>query len=229
MGLVLHILVLVAIYSILAIALNIQVGMAGLFNLGLAAFFGIGAYTSAILSLTYHVPVWLSLIAGMLMAGLVGFIIGLPALRLVGDYLAVVTMGLGEIAAVFKNWVPVTNGPMGLRGIPHVSLFGLSINTTAAYLAFGAVVLVLVYVVTERIRLSPFGRVLRGVREDEVGAQALGRNTYWFKMLAFVVGCAVSGIAGRPLCPLHEFHRSLNVRHVCDVPDLPGYHDGWAK
>ncbi|MGC8826484.1 MAG: branched-chain amino acid ABC transporter permease [Anaerolineae bacterium] len=197
MEIAVHLLVLITIYGILAISLNLMVGMAGLFNLGLAAFYGIGAYTSAILSRNFGVPVGLSLLAGVALSALIGFVIGLPTVKLVGDYLAVVTMGLGEITrAVFKNWVPVTRGPMGLPGIPHMSLFGFKLDTAPLFLAFSFVMIAISFVFVERIRLSPFGRVLRGVREDEMGAQALGKNTYWYKMIALVVGSGLAGLAG---------------------------------
>jgi branched-chain amino acid transport system permease protein len=197
MEIAVHLLVLITIYGILAISLNLMVGMAGLFHLGLAAFYGIGAYTSAILSRNFGVPVGLSLLAGVALSALIGFIIGLPTVKLVGDYLAVVTMGLGEITrAVFKNWVPVTRGPMGLPGIPHMSLFGFKLDTAPLFLAFSFVMIAISFIFVERIRLSPFGRVLRGVREDEMGAQALGKNTYWYKMIALVVGSGLAGLAG---------------------------------
>lgn len=197
MEIAVHLLVLITIYGILAISLNLMVGMAGLFNLGLAAFYGIGAYTSAILARNFGVPVGLSLLAGVALAALIGFIIGLPTVKLVGDYLAVVTMGLGEITrAVFKNWVPVTRGPMGLPGIPHLSLFGFKLDTAPLFLGFSFLMILISFVLVERIRLSPFGRVLRGVREDEMGAQALGKNTYWYKMTALVVGSGLAGLAG---------------------------------
>ncbi|MCS7261279.1 MAG: branched-chain amino acid ABC transporter permease, partial [Anaerolineae bacterium] len=119
LALIVHLLVVITIYGILAISLNLVVGATGLFNLGHAAFYGIGAYTSALL-VKAGVPWLLAVLASMAMAGFVAFIIGIPTLRLVGDYLAVVTMGLGEITrAVFKNWISLTRGPMGLPGIPH--------------------------------------------------------------------------------------------------------------
>jgi branched-chain amino acid transport system permease protein len=137
------------------------------------------------------------MLAGVLLAGLVAFLIGIPTLRLVGDYLAVVTMGLGEIArAVFKNWIPVTRGPMGLPGIPHASLFGLKFDTGGKFFILGLVCLVLIYIISQRILHSPFGRVLKGIREDETAAQALGKNTYHFKMVSLVAGCGMAGLAG---------------------------------
>ena len=126
------------------------------------------------------------------------FLIGIPTLRLVGDYLAVVTMGLGEIVrAVFKNWIPVTRGPMGLPGIPHaVDSWDSSFDTAEKFLVLST------DLPGHRLRdrradhHSPFGRVLKGIREDETAAQALGKNTYRFKMIIFVAGSGMAGLAG---------------------------------
>ena len=196
LGLIVHLLVTMTIYGILAISLNLVVGATGLFNLGHAAFYGVGAYTSALL-VRAGVPWLLAVLASMAMAGMVAFLIGIPTLRLVGDYLAVVTMGLGEITrAIFKNWIAVTRGPMGLPGIPHASLFGFAFDSAEKYLALGVVCLVLVYIVAERLLRSPFGRVLKGIREDETAVQALGKNIYRFKMWVLIIGSAMAGLAG---------------------------------
>jgi branched-chain amino acid transport system permease protein len=194
--LVIHLLVIATIYGILAVALNMVVGATGLFNLGHAAFYGIGAYTSALLAKA-GLPWPLAMLAGVLLAGFTAFVIGIPTLRLVGDYLAVVTMGLGEIArAVFKNWLPVTRGPMGLPGIPHASLLGFQFDTAEKFLALSVVCLLLVYIVAERLLHSPFGRVLKGIREDEAAVEALGKNAYRFKMWILIIGSAMAGLAG---------------------------------
>lgn len=197
LALVVHLLVIITIYGILAISLNLVVGATGLFNLGHAAFYGIGAYTSALL-VKAGVPWPLAVLASMALAGLTAFVVGIPTLRLVGDYLAVVTMGLGEISrAVFKNWISLTRGPMGLPGIPHASLPGLVVFDTAEkFLVLGVVCLLLVYLVAERLLHSPYGRVLKGIREDEAAVQALGKNTYRFKMWSLIVGSAMGGLAG---------------------------------
>jgi branched-chain amino acid transport system permease protein len=196
LSLLVHLGVIITIYAILAVSVNLIIGVTGLFTLGQAAFFGIGAYTSALLTKA-GVPWFFAMLAGIALAGVVALIIGIPTLRLVGDYLAVVTMGLAEIMrAVFKNWIPVTRGPMGLPGIPHASLFGFEFDSGPKFLALGLVCLALIYFLAQRILYSPFGRVLKGVREDETAAQALGKNAYRFKMIVFVVGCGMTGLAG---------------------------------
>lgn len=193
---ILHLFVIVTIYAILSISLNLMTGTTGLFNLGLAAFYGIGAYTSALLAKA-GVPFAFALAGGMLLAAVMGFLVGLPTLHLVGDYLAVVTMGLGEIArAVFKNWVSLTGGFMGLRLIPKPSFLSYEIQTRLEYLVFSCVVLIVVYILVERLIHSPFGRVLRAIRQDEMAAQALGKHTFRFKMWAMVIGSGIAGLAG---------------------------------
>ncbi len=173
-----------------------MVGATGLFNLGHAAFYGIGAYTSALLAKA-GLPWLAAMLAGVALAGFIAFLVGIPTLRLVGDYLAVVTMGLGEIArAVFKNWLPVTRGPMGLPGIPHASLLGLKFDTAGKFLVLAVACLALVYLLAQRLLHSPFGRVLKGIREDEAAVQALGKNVYHFKMWILIIGSAMAGLAG---------------------------------
>jgi branched-chain amino acid transport system permease protein len=196
LSLLVHLGVIITIYAILAISLNMIMGVTGLFNIGHAAFYGIGAYTSALLAKA-GVPWFFSMLAGVLLAGLVAFVIGVPTLRLVGDYLAVVTMGLGEIArAVFKNWMPVTRGPMGLPGIPHASIFGFRFDSGEKYLVLSVVCLALVYVIGQSLLRSPFGRVLKGIREDDTAVQALGKNTYRFKMTILIIGSGMAGLGG---------------------------------
>jgi len=194
--LVIHLLVVITIYGILSIGLNLIMGITGLFNIGHVAFYGIGAYTSGLLTLA-GVPWFPSMLAAVFLTGFIAFLIGLPTLRLVGDYLAVVTMGLGEIArAVFKNWISLTRGPMGLPGIPHASLFGFEFDQPEEFLLLSFLSLLLVYIIAESLLHSPFGRVLKGIREDETAVQALGKSTYRFKMWALVIGSGMAGLAG---------------------------------
>ncbi|MBI3456948.1 MAG: branched-chain amino acid ABC transporter permease [Candidatus Rokubacteria bacterium] len=191
-----HLLTLMAIYAILAVSLNLVVGLTGLFNLGHAAFFGIGAYASALLALAgYPYPV--SLAAAITLPALTGVLVGLPTRRLRGDYLAMATLGFGEIArAVFRNWVSLTRGPMGLPGIPHPSLFGVSIDTAGKFVVLAGSALALTWLAIEILTRAPFGRALRAIREDELAVQALGKNPEPFKLQALALGAGFAGLGG---------------------------------
>jgi branched-chain amino acid transport system permease protein len=191
-----HIGILICIYIVLTTSLNLIVGFTGLLNIGHAAFFGIGAYTSALLTLL-GVPWIFALIAGFIMAGIFGFLIAVPCLRLRGDYLAIATLGFGEIIrAIMKNWVGLTRGPLGIPGIPKAELFGYAFNTPAKFLILSIIIAAIVVFIIYRITHSPFGRVLRSIREDEIAAQAMGKDIVRYKVTATVLGAAFAGIAG---------------------------------
>lgn len=196
MSYVLHIIILLCLYSMLSLSLNLVVGLTGMFNLGHIAFFGIGAYCSALLAFQ-GLPVLVCMFAGALLAGIIGYLIGIPTLRLKGDYLAIATLGLGEsIRAVFNNWMGLTRGPMGLPGIPKPTIFSLHIQSTESYLIFVLVILFLTYLIIEKLFRSPYGRVLKGIREDEFAAEALGKDAFRFKLHALFLGCFFAGMAG---------------------------------
>jgi branched-chain amino acid transport system permease protein len=193
----LHIIVISGIYIILALSLNLIVGFTGLPALGHAAFSCIGAYTSSLLALNLGLSPWVGLILGACLAGLSGVVIGYPAVRLKGDYLALATFGLGVIVySIAKNWVSLTRGPMGLPGIPGFSIFGYELSEIWQYLILvGFFVLITIFVIN-RIVKSPFGRVLRSIREDEVASEALGKDINKHKLIVFVVGAFFAGIGG---------------------------------
>jgi len=193
----LHILVITGIYIILTLSLNLVVGYTGLAALGHAAFACVGAYTSALLALHFGLSPWLGLLIGACVAALLGAVVGAPSLRLKGDYLALATFGLGVIVySVAKNWVSLTRGPMGLPGIPGFSIFGIQLSAIWEYLIIVALFVLLTYFVIRRIVNSPFGRVLRGIREDETATLAMGKNVNKYKILVFVIGAFFAGIAG---------------------------------
>jgi len=193
----LHILVITGIYIILTLSLNLLVGYTGLAALGHAAFSCVGAYTSALLALNYGISPWLGLLIGAVAAAILGAFIGVPSLRLKGDYLALATFGFGVIVySVAKNWVAVTRGPMGLPGIPAFSVFGIQLSEVWQYLVLVAVFVFITYFIINRIVKSPFGRVLRGIREDEIAALAMGKNINKYKIIVFIVGAFFAGIAG---------------------------------
>jgi branched-chain amino acid transport system permease protein len=193
----LHIIVISGIYIILALSLNLIVGFTGLPALGHAAFSCIGAYTSSLLALNLGLSPWVGLILGACLAGLSGVVIGYPAVRLKGDYLALATFGLGVIVySIAKNWVSLTRGPMGLPGIPGFSIFGYELSEIWQYLILvGFFVLITIFVIN-RIVKSPFGRVLRSIREDEVASESLGKDINKHKLIVFVVGAFFAGIGG---------------------------------
>jgi len=193
----LHILVITGIYVILTLSLNLVVGYTGLAALGHAAFSCVGAYASSLLALNYGLSPWIGLVVGACVAAILGVLIGAPSLRLKGDYLAIATFGFGVIVySVAKNWVSLTRGPMGLPGIPGFSVFGLQLSQVWAYLILVAVFVFLTCFVIRRVVSSPFGRILRGIREDEVAALAMGKNVNKHKIIVFVIGAFFAGIAG---------------------------------
>lgn len=193
----LHILVIAGIYIILSLSLNLIMGYTGLPALGHAVFSCIGAYTSSLLALNMGVSPWFGLLIGACVAGLSGIVIGYPAVRLKGDYLALATFGLGVIIySVAKNWVDLTRGPMGLPGIPGFKVGSWEIGEIWQYLILVAVCVAIIVFVINRIVNSPFGRILKSIREDELASQALGKNTIKYKLLVFVIGAFFAGIAG---------------------------------
>jgi len=193
----LHILVIAGIYIILSISLNLIVGFTGLPALGHAAFMCIGAYTSSLLSLNMGVSPWIGLIIGACFAGVFGIVIGYPAVRLKGDYLALATFGLGVIVySISKNWVSLTKGPLGLPGIPGFSIFGFGLSGIWSYLLLVLIFVTMTIFICNRIVNSPFGRVLRSIREDETASEALGKDTNKHKLMVFIIGALFAGIAG---------------------------------
>jgi len=193
----LHILVIAGIYIILTLSLNLIVGFTGLPALGHAAFMCIGAYTSSLLALNMGVSPWIGLIIGACFAGFSGIVIGYPAIRLKGDYLALATFGLGVIVySISKNWVSLTRGPMGLPGIPGFSIFSFGLSGTWSYLLLVLIFVAITIFICNRIVNSPFGRILRSIREDETASEALGKDTNKHKLMVFIIGAFFAGIAG---------------------------------
>jgi branched-chain amino acid transport system permease protein len=187
----------VGIYIVLALGLNIVVGLAGLLDLGYAAFYALGAYAYALLSVKLGLPFWLGLPVGAAVAAAFGMVLGLVTLRLRGDYLAIVTLGFIQIVnLVLKNWDEVTNGPNGILGIgrPAIGPFVFSRPIHFYYLIL-AIVLVTIFALA-RLSRSRVGRAWVAIREDEVAAAASGVDTTRYKVLAFALGAAWAGLAG---------------------------------
>jgi ABC-type branched-subunit amino acid transport system permease subunit len=189
------------IFVLLALGLNIVVGFAGLLDLGYAAFFAIGAYTYAMMAspqFNLHLPFWLLLFLAAAFAAIFGIILGAPTLRLRGDYLAIVTLGFGEIVPqIFQNLTKYTGGPNGIGALDFPSFFGRSFgqNTIPYYyvvLALIALALFFAY----NLRDSRLGRAWMAIREDELAARHMGINTTAVKLAAFALGASFSGLAG---------------------------------
>ena len=192
----LHLAILAGIYIILTVSINLIIGYAGQVSLGHAAFYGIGAYTSALVALNWHFPFPLAALSAMLVAGACGLALGLPTLRLKEDYLAIVTLGFGVIIdLVFLN-LEITGGPDGLAGIPCPAFLGLSFRSAGLYLMLVAVAVVLVLVFTYRLVDSYHGRALRAIRDHEVTAQVMGINTPAYKIIIFTLAAGLAGLAG---------------------------------
>jgi branched-chain amino acid transport system permease protein len=186
----------IATYSILGLGLNIVVGYAGLLDLGYAAFFAIGAYTTALLETLLHFSFWETLPFSLAFAGASGIVIGYPTLRLRSDYLAIVTLGFGEITRIVATNLTITGGPNGIFGIDSPSLFGYEISSPRAVYELGMVFLVLVLVFAIRLGQSRLGRAWTSIREDEAAAEAVGVPTLRVKMLAYIMGALIGGFAG---------------------------------
>jgi branched-chain amino acid transport system permease protein len=214
---------LAILFALLALGLNIVVGFAGLLDLGYIAFYGVGAYCYALLASPHfglHLPFWVILPIGAAIACLFGVLLGAPTLKLRGDYLAIVTLGFGEIIRILLNNlaspINITNGPQGITLIDPFRIagfdfskperwFGLMVSGPIKYYYLLLVVLIVVMVVNVRLQDSRIGRAWVAIREDETAAQAMGINTRNVKLLAFAMGASFGGIAGGMFAAMQSF------------------------
>jgi branched-chain amino acid transport system permease protein len=194
---VFHLLIMAGIYVILAVSLNLILGYAGLFSVGHGAFYGIGAYTGAILATKLLFPFWGEIILAACVAGFFGLVIGFPTLRLRGDYLALATFGFAVIIySIFNNWYDLTRGPLGIRGIPKVEFLSIQVKSLWTYAVLVWIFVSITIFCIRRFTRSAFGKVLEAIREDDVAALAIGKNIARFKVLAFIIAAFFAGIAG---------------------------------
>lgn len=194
---ILHIAILLGVYLMLGLSLNMVTGFAGELDLGHAAFFGIGAYTSSLLVLRLIPNFWVGFAAAILSGFVFGLLLGIPALRIRGDYLAIVTMGFNEIIRyVLLNWQELTNGPLGVSAIPSPRLGPWPAGHKQAMFYLIATLVFLTYALTKNISSSRFGRALVAIRENEIAATSLGINIGFYNTISFAISAALAGAAG---------------------------------
>ena len=194
---IIRMIIIVGIYIILALSLNLITGYTGQLSLGHAAFYAIGAYTSALLSLRYGISYLVAAPLAAIFSAAFALILGFPALKLHGAYLAIVTLGFNEIVRIVAlNWMSLTRGPMGLPGIPRPRIFSYVISSSRDYYYLILFFVVITVVVMYRIINSRLGRAFISIREDELAAEAMGINTHRFKMLSFAIAAFFAGLAG---------------------------------
>lgn len=198
MNYILHIVVLLNIYIILILGANITVGMAGLLTLCQAAFYGIGAYIGTYLLMQLGLPFIVIALIVSVVTALFSLLISYASVKLKNDYFTLATLGFQMIVyAILYNWVDVTKGPYGISGIPAIKLFGIwSLKGVVPYAIFTAIVMLALVGVFVVLKKSPYGRLLRAIRTDEIAVKALGRNAAMAKTRAFAISAAFSGIAG---------------------------------
>lgn len=193
----LDVVILVGIYVILALGLNIVVGFAGLLNLGFVAFYAVGAYSYALLNTRYGIGFWTALPFSVGISTFAGFLLAIPALRLRGDYLAIVTLGFGEITRlILNNWDSLTRGPNGIPGIAPPQIVSIPISSLPSYYYLVLCFVLLTTVVTMKVTSSRIGRAWVAIREDEIAASIVGINTTTYKLYAFAYGSFWAGLAG---------------------------------
>src|SRR6188768_2588096 len=214
---------LAILFVLLSLGLNIVVGFAGLLDLGYIAFYALGAYVYALLASPHfnvHLPWWAILPIGAAIACIFGVLLGAPTLKLRGDYLAIVTLGFGEIVRIFLNNLSepfnFTNGPKGISSIDPIHVFGIDFgnsstllglvfSSTIKYYYFLLAVLIVVIVVNMRLQDSRIGRAWEAIREDELAARSMGINTRNMKLLAFAMGASFGGVAGGMFSAIQGF------------------------
>jgi branched-chain amino acid transport system permease protein len=214
---------LAILFVLLSLGLNIVVGFAGLLDLGYIAFYAVGAYVYALLASPHfgiHLPFWVILPIGAAVACLFGVMLGAPTLKLRGDYLAIVTLGFGEIIRIFLNNlsepINLTNGPKGISRIDSIQLWGMDFGATTRFGSFALdglikyyylllFILIIVIIINIRLQNSRIGRAWEAIREDELAARAMGINTIKLKLLAFAMGASFGGIAGGVFSSIQGF------------------------
>lgn len=194
---ILHLLILSCIYIILSQSLNLVAGYGGMMSLAHAVFYGIGAYTTAFLSVNYNIQPILTIPIAVLLSGLLALCISMVAVRTIDDYFIICTMGVQvTFSAILNNCVEITNGPLGIIGIPNMCLGRVVFDNKWCYLCVSLCIVLIGYLLLIKISTSAFGRTLRALNEDEIFTQALGKNIYLTKTIAFTISAMYAATAG---------------------------------
>jgi branched-chain amino acid transport system permease protein len=178
-------------------SLVIVAGYSGMISLAHAAFYGIGAYTTALLSVKLSIPFLINLPIAIIISGLIAIIISTIALRTVDDYFIIITLGIQVVVfSLMNNWMDLTNGPLGIPGIPSISIFGFEFSSKISFLILALILATLIFFIIRYITKSPFGLVLKGLSEDEIFTKSLGKNVYVAKVISFTIGAMLAAIPG---------------------------------
>lgn len=193
----LHLFILICIYTLLSQSLNLSSGFTGLISLAHAGFYGIGAYTTAILSTQFGLSFWLNIPWAMFVSGTIALIVSLIALRTVEDYFVICTLGIQVILfSLMNNLMDLTGGPLGILGIPSISLFGINLDNKIFFLLLSLFFVAIIWFVLYNISKSGFGKTLTAISEDEIYSQSIGKNVYLSKTVSFTLSAIFASIPG---------------------------------
>ena len=194
---ILHLLILISFYTLLSHSLNLSAGLTGLISLAHAGFYGIGAYTTAILSTQYGFSFWLCIPLAMIISGTIALVVSLIALRTVEDYFIICTLGVQVILfSIMNNWMDLTRGPLGIPGIPSISLFGFNFDSKISFLLLSLFFTAIIWFLLSNISKSGFGKTLTAISEDEIYSQSIGKNIYLSKTVSFTLSAMFAAIPG---------------------------------
>ena len=194
---ILHLLIIICIYTILSQSLSLVAGYSGQISLAHAGFYGIGAYSIALMAVNFGTPAILNMLIALLISGTIAYVIAKVAVKTVDDYYVVITLGIQVVIySIMNNWQSVTNGPLGIGGIPTISFFGIPLESKWAFLSMAIVITSFVWYILHNITESPFGRVLRALSEDEIYTDSLGKNVGNAKVVSFVISGMLASLGG---------------------------------
>lgn len=194
---ILHIIIACFVYSCLALSLNLIIGLSGQFSLGHVTFYGLGAYITALLMMRAGMSFWIATPISAICVGIIGCLLALPTLNLRGDYIAVVTLGFGEVfRLILVNAIDITRGPMGLPNIPKPAIGSFVFDSKIKFYFLGLIIMLLVIIFMRRLTSSGFGMAMLAMKEDEIAAAAIGINPVKYKLWAFVIGAMIAAVMG---------------------------------